>query len=85
MNSIYQISEGWKYLDFLWDQSKSKSNLSSIDPSPPSFKFNSNCEDTQPTLEDSFEAFMQLLKQVFNANAEISARLDMLESELANG
>jgi len=58
----------WNYSNSSWDKSdtNSQSNWSSIDPTYPQFEFNGNHEDTQPTLEETFEAFMQLSKRMLS-------------------
>jgi len=63
----------------------SQSNWFPIDLSLPQFDFSSNHEDLQPTLEETFENFMQFSQRMLSDNVQLLAHLDMLTSELASG
>ena len=60
------------------DQVQEFHQLSQVD-------FNSNHEDTQPILEETFENFMQFSQRMLSDNVQLLAHLDMLTSELASG
>jgi len=47
---------------------KFQSNWPPINPSPAQFELNSNHEDTQLTLEETLEDFMQFSKQFLSTN-----------------
>jgi len=60
------------------DQVQEFHQLSQVD-------FNSNHEDTQPILEETFENFMQFSQQMLSDNVQLLARLDRQVSELVSG